>query len=169
MNPSKKIRKDPFVQECERVKQQQHRKLKRKLEDAFELSHCNKQCKIDEENPYDNKSHNLPKQKHFNSIKQCIKQFHPSIAVGPLFVCTCCHQTWFRKSVAMLKNISISTKNVKLYCIQFTSINNEEWICHTCLGALRDGKVGWWVARHPRNLQVSVATRFCRVLISVSS
>ena len=26
-----------------------------------------------------------------------------------------------------------------------------------------------WVARHPRNLQVSVATRFCRVLISVSS
>ena len=26
-----------------------------------------------------------------------------------------------------------------------------------------------WVARHPRDLQVSVATRFCRVLISVSS
>ena len=45
-----KIRKDPFVQECERVKQQQYRKLKRKLEDAFELSHCNKQCKTDEEN-----------------------------------------------------------------------------------------------------------------------
>ena len=135
-----KIRKDPFVQECERVKQQQNRKLKRKLEDAFELSHCNKQCKIDEKNLYDNKSHNLPKQKHFN-IKECIKQFHSSIALGPLFVCTCCHQTWFRKSVSMLKNISISAKSVKLYCTQFTSINNEEWVCHTCLGALRDGKV----------------------------
>ena len=134
-----KIRKDPFVQECERVKQ--HRKLKRKLEDAFELSQCNKQCKIDEENSYDNKSHNLPKQKHFNSIKECIKQFHSSIAVGPLFVCTCCHQTWFRKAVSMLKNINISAKSVKLYCTQFTSINDEEWVCHTCLGELRDGKV----------------------------
>ena len=136
-----KIRKDTFVQECERVKQQLYRKLKRKLEDAFELSHPNKQCKNDEVNSYDNKSHNLPKQKHFNSIKECIKQFHSSIAVGPLFVCTCCHQTWFRKSVSMLKNINISAKNVKLYCTQFTSINNEEWIFHTCLGALRDGKV----------------------------
>ena len=136
-----KIRKDPFIQECERVKQQQHRKLKQKAEDAFELSHCNKQCKIDEDNSYENKSHNLPKQKYFNSIKECIKQFHSSIAVGPLFVCTCCHQTWFRKSVSMLKNMNISAKSVKLYCTQFTSINNEEWVCHNCLGALRDGKV----------------------------
>ena len=41
----------------------------------------------------------------------------------------------------MLKNISISAKSVKLYCTQFASINNEEWVCHTCLGTLRDGKV----------------------------
>ena len=123
-----KIRKDPFVQECERVKQQQHRKLKRKLEDAFELSPCNKQSKMDEDNSYYNKSHNLPKQKHFNSIKEYIKQFLSSIAVGPLFVCTCGHQTWFIKSVSMLKNMNISAKSIKLYCTQFTSINNEEWV-----------------------------------------
>ena len=41
----------------------------------------------------------------------------------------------------MLKNINISAKSVKLYCTQFTSINNEKWVCHTCLGALREGKV----------------------------
>ena len=41
----------------------------------------------------------------------------------------------------MLKNMNISAKSVKLYCTQFTSINNEEWVCHTCLGTLRDGKV----------------------------
>ena len=54
--------------------------------------------------------------------------------------------TWFGKSVSMLKNINISAKSVKLYCTQFTSINNEEWVCHTCLGALRDGK---WPNRPP--------------------
>ena len=36
---------------------------------------------------------------YFKGIKESIKQFHSSIAVGPLFVCTCCHQTWFRKGV----------------------------------------------------------------------
>ena len=39
----------------------------------------------------------------------------------------------------MLKNMHISAKRVKLYCTQFTSINNEEWVC--CLGALSIGKV----------------------------
>ena len=76
----------------------------------------------------------------FKDIKECIKQFHSSIAVGPLFVCTCCHQTWFRKSVCIFKNISLSTSS-RLNCTKFISVNDEEWICHTCIGALRDGKV----------------------------
>ena len=33
------------------------------------------------------------------------------------------------------------SKKRKLYCTQFTSINNEELVCHTCLGALRDENV----------------------------
>ena len=77
---------------------------------------------------------------HFKDIKGCIKQFHSSIAVGPLFVCTCCHQTWFRKGVCMLKNINLP-KSSRLYCTKFMSVNNEVWICYTCMGAIRDGKV----------------------------
>ena len=87
--------------------------------------------------------HSLEKtsdQSYFKDIKECIKQFHSSIAVGPLFVCTCCHQTWFRKGVCMLKNINLPTSS-RLYCTKFTSVNDEEWICHTCVGAIRDGKV----------------------------
>ena len=40
----------------------------------------------------------------------------------------------------MLKNISLPTSS-RLYCTKFTSVNDEEWICHTCVGAIRDGKV----------------------------
>ena len=72
--------------------------------------------------------------------KEFIKLFHSSIAVVPLFVCICCHQTWFRKDVCMLKNHNLPTRN-RLYLTQFTSVNDEEWICHTCIGTLRDGKV----------------------------
>ena len=78
--------------------------------------------------------------RHFKDIKGCIKQFHSSIAVGPLFVCTCCHQTWFRKGVCMLKNINLPNSS-SIYCTKFMSVNNEEWVCYTCMGAIRDGKV----------------------------
>ena len=40
----------------------------------------------------------------------------------------------------MLKNINLPTSS-RLYCTKFTSVNDEEWICHTCVGAIRDGKV----------------------------
>ena len=76
----------------------------------------------------------------YKDIKECIEQFHSSIAVGPLYVCTYCHQTWFRKGLCMLKNINLPTSS-RLYCTKFVSVNDKEWICHTCIGAIRDGKV----------------------------
>ena len=54
---------------------------------------------------------------------------------------SCCHQTWFRKSVSVLKNTHIPAESKRLHCTEFTSVGNEEWICHTCLRALRDSKV----------------------------
>ena len=79
--------------------------------------------------------------KRFKAIDECIKEFHSGISVGPLYVCTCCHQTWFRKSVSMLKNTHMPTRIRELYCTKFTSVNDEEWVCHTCLNSLRDSKM----------------------------
>ena len=80
-------------------------------------------------------------EKHLKDINECIKDFHSSIAIGPIYVCTCCHQTWFRKSVSMTKNINISAKDMRLYWTKLLSVNQEEWVCHTCLSNIRDGKV----------------------------
>ena len=122
-------RKNSFVLECERVKKQEYRKKKQKIDEMHE-------CVVIEET---SKKHKNKLGDH-RDIKECIKQFHSSIAVGPLFVCTCCHQTWFRKGVCMLKNINLP-KSSGLYLTKFSSVNDEEWICHTCMGAIRDGKV----------------------------
>ena len=54
-------------------------------------------------------------------------------------MCTCCHQTGFRKSVSMLKNTHLPTR-MRSYCTKFTSVNDEEWVCHTCLNSLKDNK-----------------------------
>ena len=132
-------RKNLFFVECERVKKQEYRKNKQKMDEMNEcivLGETRKKDKI----KFDDHKVKKISDHRYKDIKECIEQFHSSIAVGPLYVCTCCHQTWFRKGVCMFKNINLPTSS-RLYCTKFISVNDEEWICHTCIGAIRDGKV----------------------------
>ena len=134
-NQSKKrARENPYVLECERIKKQQIRQEKRKIDD-LEINVPRKKIKCDIDL--------LPKkiQKNFETIEESIKRFHSDISFGPIYVCSCCHQTWFRKSVSVLKNTHIPAESKRLHCTEFTSVGNEEWICHTCLSALRDSKL----------------------------
>ena len=131
----KRARENPYVLECERIKKQQIRQEKRKINDDLEITNPRKKIKHDIDL--------LPKefQKKFETIEESIKRFHSDISFGPIYVCSCCHQTWFRKSVSVLKNTHIPAESKRLHCTEFTSVGNEEWICHTCLRALRDSKV----------------------------
>ena len=134
-NASKKrARENPYVLECERIRKQQIRQEKRKINEISVVNVPRKRFK------HDTDTRPKSQQKDFKTIQESIKQFHSNIAIGPLYVCSCCHQTWFRKSVSMLKNTHISAESRRLHCTNFTSIGNEEWICHTCLIALRECK-----------------------------
>ena len=130
-----KARDNPYFLECERIKKQQVRQQKRKIEDNSGINVPRKRCK------HDTDSVPKPQRKVFENIENAIKQFHSDISIGPLYVCSCCHQTWFRKSVSMLKNIHIPAESKRQHCTDFISVNNKEWICHTCLSALRDSKI----------------------------
>ena len=129
----KKARENPYVLECERIRKQQIRQEKRTFNDESEVNVPRKRFK------HDTDTQPKSQQKDFKTIQESIKQCHSNIAIGPLYVCTCCHQTWFRKSVSMLKNTHITAESRRLHCTNFTSIGNEEWICHTCLSALSSG------------------------------
>ena len=129
----RKARENPYFRECVRIQKQQIRQEKRKFNDDSGIVVPRKRCKHDTDT--------LPKSHQKDlTIEESIKRFHSDIAIGPLYVCSCCHQTWFRKSVSMLKNTHISVENKRLHCTDFTSVGNEEWNCHTCLSALREGK-----------------------------
>ena len=129
----KKARENPYVLECERIKKLQKRQEKRKFNYDSGINVPRKRGKNDTDT--------LPKSHQKDlTIEESIKKFHSDISIGPLYVCSCCHQTWFRKSVSMLKNTHISAESRRLYCTDFTSVGNEEWICHTCLSALRESK-----------------------------
>ena len=129
----RKARENPYFLECERIKKQQIRQEKRKFNNYSGIDVPRKRSKPDTDP--------LPKSHQKDlTIEESIKRFHSDIAIGPLYVCSCCHQTWFRKSVSMLKNTHIPAESKRLHCTDFTSIGNEEWICHTCLSALRENK-----------------------------
>ena len=130
-----KARENLYFLECERIKKQQVRQEKRKFEDNSGIHVARKRCK------HDTDSVPKPQHKDFENIENAIKQFHSDISIGPLYVCSCCHQTWFRKSVSLLKNTHIPAESKRQHCTDFISVNNKEWICHTCLSALRDSKI----------------------------
>lgn len=75
------------------------------------------------------------------NVEACIKQFidKQNIAAGPVFVCTCCHQTWFKHSVTKVNTVLLTVDQIQKYCTKFISVNNCEWICNTCLLALKKG------------------------------
>ena len=61
-----------------------------------------------------------------------------SISVRPMYICSCCHQTWFKGSVTKASTISCPFKS---YFSGILSIDNTESICTTCKNSIVSGKV----------------------------
>ena len=78
-----------------------------------------------------NGEENCPKikqQRFGNNLDECLDIFNISIALGPVYVCTYCLQTWFKTSVHNTKNIKFANKkkclkNVKLGGHQLTILS----------------------------------------------
>ena len=49
-------------------------------------------------------------QKFGNNLNECLDIFNVSIGLGPVYVYTCCLQTWFKTSVHNAKNIKFANK-----------------------------------------------------------
>lgn len=58
-----------------------------------------------------------------NSVA-CVEKFHNSIKLGPVFVCTCCHQTWFHESVSNVENVSLEGEIKRTFFTQMKSVND---------------------------------------------
>ena len=76
------------------------------------------------------------------ALRSCIDAFVAKTSVGPVYVCSVCHQTWFAHSV---KNVSVSIRNVDEQnhgCLTgFLSLEDEEWICGTCESSSRQKRI----------------------------
>ena len=75
------------------------------------------------------------------SIDNLISNFHTIVSKGPLYICTCCDQLWYKHSVSVADNFRSNNPNVSEFLLNKTSVNNKEWLCNTCKMHLKKNKV----------------------------
>ncbi|CAB4001647.1 Hypothetical predicted protein [Paramuricea clavata] len=67
--------------------------------------------------------------------------FHSSVSTGPLYVCSCCDQLWYKHSVSPADRLRLTNRDICRYLQNKKSVDNIEWLCHTCNNHLKRGKV----------------------------
>ena len=85
------------------------------------------------------------KRKFGLSFSDSIEKFHEAVSEGSSYVCTCCHQVWFKQSVKELSSLervsSLNKSLLKKCTTDFMSVNSHEWICNTCISNIKQGKI----------------------------
>ncbi|XP_062577686.1 uncharacterized protein LOC134239531 [Saccostrea cucullata] len=81
--------------------------------------------------------------KYGSTLSESISVFNKRTEEGPLYVCTCCQQTWFSHSVvdsSFLKQ-NLPPEDVAKFLSKYISVDGKEWICLTCKKSIQDGKM----------------------------
>lgn len=126
----RKARSYPYNLEQERVAKQQWRLDKSNGKDESILDCKWKSSKHKERFFCQAENFSAKRRKYGGDIDDCIKLFHDGVYVGPVYICTCYHQTWFRQSVCEAKCLH-SEQNEK-YLIHIISVDKKEWLCISC-------------------------------------
>ena len=74
-------------------------------------------------------------------MTQLIANFHNAVSSGPVYICTCCDQLWYKHRVTLANKIRASNPNAVKFLQNITSVNNAEWLCQTCMKHLKSRKV----------------------------
>ena len=75
-------------------------------------------------------------------LQSLISQFHDVVSQGPLYICTCCDQLWYKHSVIPVTTLKENNPDVQKRLLNNRkSVNNVEWLCKTCNKHLKNNKV----------------------------
>ena len=77
-----------------------------------------------------------------------LRNFHESVSTGPLYICTCCDQLWFKNivyivkySVSLANQLTLKNPDMVKYLQDKVSVDNVNRVCQTCSKHLKNGKV----------------------------
>ena len=66
------------------------------------------------------------------NIQYFISRFHEVVSLGPVYICACCDQLWYRHSILSAENLKCSNPDIVKYLCNKVSANDIEWVCRTC-------------------------------------
>ena len=115
----------------------------RKLENHRERQAYIKHMKIRNLKKTRNLLRKQNKRKSLSDIKLTIKNFQDACKQMPIYTCAVCYRYLFRKQVQVLNNSKYMDEELVQSCLQNTSPNISEpkYICKTCHGSLKSGKI----------------------------
>ena len=70
-----------------------------------------------------------------------VRKFHNSVSGGPVYICTCCDQLWYKHSVSPADRLRLINPDIAKYLQSVRSADDIEWICQTCNNHLKKGRV----------------------------
>ena len=75
------------------------------------------------------------------SIEYYVSKFPDMVSEGPLYICSCCDQLWYKHSVLQASKLREKNPHIYKYLIDKTSVHDIEWICITCHRYLTKSKI----------------------------
>ena len=75
------------------------------------------------------------------STQTLISKFHETVSQGPLYICTCCDQLWYKHSVMPATTLKKNNPDVHKRLLNKVSVYNVEWLCQACNKHLKKNKV----------------------------
>ena len=139
LKSKQRLRRNKYYLELERLKKQHARKFYR---DKERIS--------DQKRKRSNRSNffykareqdSAMKRKYGSTVEKCIELFHSSTSTGPIYVCSCCHQTWFSESMTQVERLTSNLSFQPGILTGMKSVQDKEWICRTCLSNIKKNKV----------------------------
>ena len=73
--------------------------------------------------------------------KNLISNFHDIVSKGPLYICSCCDQLWYKHSVSSAQTLRHVNPHIDKYLLNKKSVKNVEWLCRSCHKYLAKSKV----------------------------
>jgi hypothetical protein len=81
-------------------------------------------------------------QKASVTTEEMIHNFHQTVQEGPIYICTCCDQLWYRHSVRLAQSLTSIKEDLIQKCITgIISAQGKEWLCLTCYSAMVKNKL----------------------------
>ena len=74
-------------------------------------------------------------------IELAISEFHDIASEGPVYICFCCNQLWYKQSVLNAKKLKDLNPVIHEYLEEKRRTDTAEWVCKTCHNHLVKNKI----------------------------